>query len=178
MPERGAKACLCASLGDLACIPMGGDGLDERFFATIEHVADHGSELWWLYLSRCEACGQDWMIAQEERIYDDYFLRRLPRADTETILGGGHWPADFLSYEKVLATGRARSTACQFFDPLSPDLIRTARDLRRDRPDITSTEVGELLGINAVHAEELLRPMGLIRAWLWRRRRGIRYFPA
>ena len=29
---------------------MGGDGLDERVFATVEIVVDHGGDAWWLSL--------------------------------------------------------------------------------------------------------------------------------
>lgn len=49
--------CCCHSLADLAVVPMGGDGLDERVFATLEKICDHGGDLWWLYLSKCSACG-------------------------------------------------------------------------------------------------------------------------
>jgi hypothetical protein len=74
--------CCCRSLADLSVVPMGGDGLDERVFATLERTRDHGGALWWLYLSKCSACGQGWLVAQDERIYDNYYLKRLSSVET------------------------------------------------------------------------------------------------
>jgi len=141
------KACLCAFMPDLAVVPMGGDGLDEQVFASLEIVRDHGGALWWLYLSRCSACGQDWMVAQEERIYDDYYLRRLDREAAERIVAAGEWPDAFITYERVLKIGRSLSRLFTYLDPLSPALIDTARDLREARPDISILEISHLLGI-------------------------------
>jgi hypothetical protein len=36
------QSCECLSLRDLAVVPMGGNGLDERVFATVKRVCDHG----------------------------------------------------------------------------------------------------------------------------------------
>ena len=84
---------------------MGGDGLDERVFATVEKVVDHGGRAWWLHLSQCRACGQHWMIAQEERIFDEHFLRRLTVDEANRISANGEWPVEFLSYERVIKKG-------------------------------------------------------------------------
>ena len=35
--NEASSPCYCAYLPDLAAVPMGGDGLDERVFATVEH---------------------------------------------------------------------------------------------------------------------------------------------
>lgn len=82
---------MCASLADLAIVPMGDDGLDERVFATIDRELWHGEKLWWLNLSRCRACEQHWMIAQEERIYDVHFMKRIDPATSRAMMVG-HWP--------------------------------------------------------------------------------------
>jgi hypothetical protein len=159
MPD--AASCICATLRDLAVVPMGGEGLDERFFATIEMVRSHGGAQWWLYLGRCTACGQHWMVAQEERIYDDHFVKRLTPEEADAIVAEGRWPADFLTYEAVLRLGQERSSACQFFDPRSDALLQTIEDLRGARPDISATEIGGLLGISDEHVAILMRPEGL-----------------
>ena len=148
--------CECASIRDLAAIPMGGDGLDERVFATIERVRDHGDALWWLHLSKCSVCGQNWMVAQEERIFDEYFLRRLNDAEARQIGAEGQWPAEFLTYERVLKIGRTLSQPCIFFDALSPSLVWTVEDLRKERPDITVDEIAHLLGVTPKNAARLL----------------------
>ncbi|TPG04332.1 hypothetical protein EAH84_15455 [Sphingomonas oligophenolica] len=117
---------------------MGGDGLDERVFETIENVREHGGDAWWLHLSRCRACGQHWMIAQEERIFDEDFLRRLDADEASRISIEGEWPAEFLTYERVLETGHALGVRpCIFMDRLAPSLVWTVEDLKRERPDIS-----------------------------------------
>lgn len=152
-----SSSCYCASLPDLAAVPMGGDGFDTRVFATIENVVDHGGDAWWLHLSQCQACNQHWMIAQEERIFDEHFLRRLNIDEANRITTNGEWPTEFLTYERVLKTGHAmRIFPCVFLDRLSPSLVWTAEDLRRERPDISVEEIGLLLGITAAQAKRLL----------------------
>lgn len=155
--EDAKGRCCCPSLPDLAVVPMGGDGLDELVFSTVERVCNHGSDLWWLYMSKCSACGQSWMIAQEERIYDDYYLRRLDAAQAQGVLSEGRWPGEFITYERVLRIGRTLSHAFTYFDPLSPALVHTVNDLRKARPDINVLEIADLLGIPPGNAALLLR---------------------
>jgi hypothetical protein len=156
MKEPQPMPCHCAALSDLAAVPMGGGGLDERVFATIELIRDHGGSQWWLNLSRCTACDQNWMIAQEERIFDEYLLRRVSEAEAGAILAG-HWPDDFMTYERVLEIGHIFATPCVFFDPFADSLIWSAHDLRRERPGITAAEVARLLGVTVENAGRLLR---------------------
>ena len=171
MPMLEAAPCICTTLDDLAVVPMGMDGLDERFFATVESIHDHGGERWWLHLARCTACGQDWMIAQEERIYDDHFLKRLSRAEAEAVVRDNAWPPDFLTYEAVLRMGRERSSACRFLDPRAGSLTWTVEDLRKARPEISTEEIGDLLGISEKHVAALMRPEGMLER-LWRKLRA------
>lgn len=151
---------------------MGGDGFDERVFATIENVVDHGGDAWWLHLSQCHACGQHWMIAQEERIFDEHFLRRLNINEANRISTNGEWPAEFLSYERVLKIGHAMGIRpCVFLERLSPSLVWTAEDLRKERPDISVEEVGLLLGVTAAQAKRLLASDPAGHGSLWQRTR-------
>jgi hypothetical protein len=113
MSEEGqARAdCCCQSLPDLAVVPMGGDGLDERVFASLDQLKNHGGEQWWLYVSGCQVCSQSWMIAQDERIYDNFYLRRLTPSECQEIVEQDHWPEEFLTYEQVLRLGRTNEQA-------------------------------------------------------------------
>ena len=164
--------CCCASLPDLAAVPMGGDGLDERVFATVKSVVDHDGDPWWLHLSQCRACGQHWMVAQEERIFDEHFLRRLNVDEASRICVNGEWPPEFLSYERVLKTGHAlRIRPCVFLERLSPSLVWTAGDLRKERPDISAEEIGILLGVTAAQAKQLLASGSLEQGSWWQRTR-------
>jgi hypothetical protein len=153
---RPALECECVTLPDMAMVPMGCEGVDERVFASVQRTANHGSEKWWLSLNRCRVCGQDWMIAQEERIYDDYFLRRLTAHEARAITDDARWPDDFSTYEKVLELGSRLSKAYRFLDDLSPTLIDSARDLKRTRPTISIEEIAKLLGVDVAHARMLL----------------------
>jgi len=151
--------CLCITLPNLAIIPMGGDGLDRQFFATVREVQRYGRELWWLQLERCSACGQNWLVAQEERIYDDYMLKRLNADEAGNIVDKDRWPDDFRTYEAVLEVGKQLSNAYRFADPMSPTLIHTIQELKLSRPKITEQEVAELLGITPEHVAALTKRM-------------------
>lgn len=135
---------------------MGGDGQDDRVFATLNNIRDHSTGLWWLYLSKCRACEQEWLFAQDDRIYDNFYLKRLDLAEAYHLLEGGHWPDDFISYERVLRLGRTLSQAWTFLDPRSPALVATAEDLRKERPDITVEEIAHLLAIEPKAADRVL----------------------
>jgi hypothetical protein len=147
--------CECRLLRDRDVIPMGGDGLDERFFSTVERLANHGGRQWWLYLSRCSACEQHWLVAQEERIYDDFFVLRLSLDEAQAIIANAQWPATFQTYEEVLATGRELSRACVFFDGEAGSLVWTVEDLLDENPSITESRMSELLGITTAQVSAL-----------------------
>lgn len=151
---------------------MGGDGLDERVFATFENVVDQGGDAWWLYLSKCRTCGQNWMIAQEECIFDEYFLRRLTVVEAKCISVDAEWPVEFLSYERVLRTGHALGIRpCVFLERLSPSLVSTAEDLRKERPDISVEEIAVLIGVSATQAKQLLAAASSKQGSWWQRTR-------
>jgi hypothetical protein len=164
--------CCCGALSDLAVVPMGMDGLDERVFASLERVIEHGGDQWWLYLSDCSNCSQNWMVAQDERVYDNYYLRRITSPMRQAIIDHGQWPDEFLTYEQVLRLGRTMSKPWTFLDPRSPGLVWTAEDLRRERPDISFDEIAYLLAIPVPDAIRLLQKPSMFdrfRAWMDRR---------
>ena len=148
--------CCCNVLVDLAVIPMGGNGLDELVFASFETVHRHGGAQWWLSVSTCQICLQDWMIAQDERIYDNYYIQRITAETKRDIIEWDLWPDDFLTYEKVLRLGRSQSRDFKFADPTSPALVTTILDLRQARPDISVEEMADLLQISVPHIVGLL----------------------
>ena len=121
------------------------------------------------YLSTCTQCSQNWLVAQDERIYDNYYLRRLSAEASVAIIEHGQWPDEFITYERVLRLGRTLSKPWTWLDPRSPSLVWTAEDLKRERPDISIAEIADLLAISEADAARLLRPEGLIdrlRRWL------------
>ena len=167
------KPCRCSELDDLAIIGMGDpDGLDEQVFATLDIVQNHGGEQWWLYVSTCNVCLQNWMIAQEERIHDNYCLKRLDPGAMQGIIEKSQWPDDFLRFEQVLRLERQSGRIAQFLDPRSPALLDTANDLRRERPEIPVEDIAFVLAISVADASRLFRkarPIDRLRAWALRR---------
>lgn len=150
------KNCECPSIKDLAVIPMGG-GLDEIAFSTLDQVAEYGSEKWWLYASRCRICGQSWLIAQDERIHDNFHFKRIASEELAKITELSKWPEDFFLYEQVLRLGRESGHTCTFFDQKSPALVWTAEELREARRDISIEEIAYVLDVSESQAEKLLR---------------------
>jgi len=136
-------------------VPMGGEDLDQRVLASLPVGPEHGGDQWWLFVSTCTVCGQGWMIAQESRLYDNYYLRRISPAEMVQIADDACWPDDFLTFEKILRLGRTMSTPPRFLDPRSPGLVWTAEDLRRERPDISTEEIAYLLGVPVAQAKRL-----------------------
>jgi hypothetical protein len=135
---------------------MGWDGLDEQLLATLKPVKDHGGDPWWLYLGKCNVCGQDWLVAEETRIYDEHFLKRITAEQAGEIIESENWPSDFLTYESVLRVGRSLARPCRFAVPMDPSLIWTVTDLRNERGDIGAEEIAELLGVDLVTVTELI----------------------
>ena len=147
--------CECPTIQDLSAVPMGGDFYFEKVFEPLEEIAKYGPDKWWLYISRCSECGANWLVAQDDRIYDDFFLKRLTDAEVERAKAG-QWPEQFQSYRDVLTVGRETSTPPRFFDPMAASLIWTAEDLLREQPNIPAQDVAHILGLSEKHAERLI----------------------
>ena len=97
------------------------------------------------------------MIAQEERIFDEYFLKRVNLDEAVRILAEGEWPPEFLIYERVLRTGHALGISpCIFIDRLSPSLVWAVEDLRKERPHISIGEIARLIGVGQTQVTRLL----------------------
>lgn len=112
------------------------------------------------------------MIAQEERIFDEHFLRRLTVDEATRISVNAEWPVEFLSYERVLKTGHAlRIRPCIFLERLAPSLIWTAEDLRKERPEISVKEIAHLLGVTVTQAKRLLAVASSGQGSWWQRTR-------
>ena len=146
--------CECHHLEDLAIVPM---GQHEGVFRTLEPVRRRGSPWWWLYASKCGACGKTWLVAQEERHNDLFILRRLDQAASDQLLRDGVWPAEFDQYEKLLKIGREAGHAVRFFDVADSPLLHTVADLARERPGIRVSELAALLNLDLGVACDLAR---------------------
>jgi hypothetical protein len=146
--------CECGHLNDLAIVPM---GHHDEVFRTLQMVRKRGTPRWWLYASTCSACGQTWMVAQEERHNDLFILRRLDPATTERLVRDGVWPPDFDRYETLLEIGRQAGRSVQFADVADSPLLHTIADLAKERPGIRVSELASLLNLDPTIATELAR---------------------
>lgn len=146
--------CECPTIEDMSVIPMGSDMRFDKIFIAFERIADYGPARWWLHCSRCRACDTAWLIAQDDRIYDDYFLTRLDQHEVDAVVAG-RWPPIFQTYEQVLTLAREISIPPTFFDPMSSSLTDAVDDMVAARPEITDQEIGHLLGIAPAHVAAL-----------------------
>lgn len=150
-----SRRCECPKIRDLSAVPMGADFYFEKVFETLVKDVEFGEEKWWLYISTCSVCQTHWLIAQDDRIYDDFFMKRISAEELDAARAG-KWPATFSTYENVLASGRKASNPPRFFEKFAASLIWTVQDLRRDRPEIGPQEIAYLLGLSGDHAAKLL----------------------
>jgi len=97
------------------------------------------------------------MIAQDERIHDNFYLKRVSEQAAQDIVDHSRWPPDFMTYEQVLRLGRESGRIAIFADDHSPALVETAADLRRERPDISAQEIAYVLAISVKAAARLLK---------------------
>ncbi len=146
--------CECGRLEDLAIVPM---GHHDHVFRTLDIVQKRGMPWWWLYTAVCNACGQPWLVAQEERHNDLFILRRLDPATTELLARDGVWPSDFDRYETLLEIGRAAGHSVRFCDVADSPLLHTVADLAKERPGICVSELASLLNLDPTVAADLAR---------------------
>lgn len=153
--KTSSLRCECITLRDLADVGMGEE--DENIFRTLEERAKRGPPLWWLSADQCTACGQWWLVAQEGRINDVFFLKRLSSEDGDRILKTNQWPDDFDKFETLLRLGRERGHSVRFPCLLDSSLLWTAADLARERPGIRISALSYLLNVDIRRAELIAR---------------------
>ena len=128
--------CECGRLEDPAVVGM---GHHEGVFRTLDEVRHRGSPWWWVLSFRCRACGQDWLVASEERQNDVYILRRLDEATAARIAAENVWPPDFDRYETLLEIGRAAGRWARFPDVAESPVNSPAKSSRQPRSRSRST---------------------------------------
>lgn len=132
-------------------------GDHDDVFRPLATVAERGGRWWWLYASRCDACGQGWLVAQEERQNDVFIIRRLGQATMFRLIEHSEWPDEFDSYETLLVIGLKAGRRVHFVDPADSSLRWTIEDLARERPGIAVSELAVLLNLEVSLANELAR---------------------
>jgi len=147
------RDCYCHTLPNLADVGM---GEHNHIFKSLHEKAKYGDPLWWLWLAECEACNQFWMIGSEERINDVFVMSRLSSSTAQKILNESIWPDDFKTFESLLRIGRERGHSVRFLDPLCHSLVSTVIDLAAAKPEITVTEISELLQISLEHTKAVI----------------------
>ncbi len=153
--ESVKQPCECSTLDDFAVVGMGdSEGRDQKIFSTLVEVANHDGIAWWLYASRCSGCGQDWMVAQEERIHDNFYLKRLSFAEMKMIVEQDAWPPDFLRFEDVIRLGPDHKQVARFLD--INDLTDTVKELIEARSDISVSEIAYLFVFSENEAKKLM----------------------
>jgi hypothetical protein len=146
--------CLCITLADLALVNMGDHHV--AVFATLEMKASRGQPFWWLSVYGCSACGEWWLVAQEERQNDIFCMRRLHDQEIASITSGQEWQQDFDRYEDLLRIAWQAGVRFQFVDPMASSSLRwTIEDLAKARPGIHISELATLLNLGLETASRL-----------------------
>lgn len=154
-PESGVR-CECEMLADRASFPMGFDGRDARFHETVKEVKAHSKALWWLWLGQCNCCGEYWMVASEQVIFDLYMVNRMTAEAAQHIITSSIWPEEFLSYERLLRLCKTRAGADAFMRGDSWGAQTTTRRLKAERPDIANEDIAWLLGVTSEDIAKIL----------------------
>ena len=166
---RVSPDCLCIRLRALDVVDMGHfqapppafeagrEWTHKDVFRSLERVADRGDPYWWLWAARCRACGQGWLVGQEERQNDVFCLMRLDAGQLREIVARNLWPRDFDSYETLLRIGFERGRRVRFAEPMTSSMNETIADLARARPGIAISEVARLLNLDPTTATEMAR---------------------
>ena len=94
------------------------------------------------------------MVAQEERIHDNFYLKRLDPDQMRRVVERNDWPSDFMVFEDVIRLGPDNNQACHFCD--TDDLTDTVKELMEAREEISSGEVAYLFCISGREAERLM----------------------
>ena len=147
------KSCECHSLSNLDTVGM---GHHQNIFNTLKRRENFGSPLWWLSLVECSGCNQFWMIGSEERINDEFILKRLSTTVSEKILNDDIWPEDFKKYSSLLLICRDQGKSVRFMDTVSRALVFTAIDLAQEKPGIRLQEISDLLQVELDQAEAIV----------------------
>lgn len=170
------QLCACQRLGQHAVFPMGFDRQDERFHATVKELANGGEAKWWLTLGQCTCCGQHWMVACDQTVFDLYLADRLSPKQASAIVDTGQWPEDFSSYERVLQLCTTRGGAQTRLDPDSWLAQSIVKQLKKTRPKITNGDIGVLLGLSEAEVADILDDKPEVEAPLPRRSWWQRWF--
>lgn len=161
--------CTCIRLRDMPVVDMGWFRAPEPAFErerewshedvirSFVELQSRGAPYWWLWLARCTACEQSWLVASEERQNDIFCLRRLDAGEVRSIELDGRWPTDFDRYETLLRIGLDRGRSVRYLDPENSGLDVTIADLARERPRIRVSELATLLNLDPQMASRLAR---------------------
>jgi hypothetical protein len=145
--RRRPLACRCIELKNAAVVDMGEES--DRVFRTLRQVAERGAPYWWLFLSRCEECGQHWLVAEESRQNDVFCMLRLEEGAAMRVVADGVWPPDLDKYETLLVAGKEAGKSVRFMDPLnSSSLAASMEQLAGESPGIKLSYLAELLNLD------------------------------
>lgn len=62
---------------------------------------------WWMHILQCKKCKQCWLMAQEERIHDNWFIEKINVREEEKIKDMNLWPDSLLcSFYYLLYTAK------------------------------------------------------------------------
>ena len=142
-------ACRCALFKAIDVDEFHSESPVSRF----ERLAKRPEPQWWLSLSRCSDCGQQWLVGQEERLNDVYVIKRLEDEEADAV-AKGRWPTNFDRYEDLLCIGKDHGYAAGYADP--NETLPICIDLVGQNPSILPETVAELINVTLDQARRLV----------------------
>ena len=128
------EGCKCCTIPNRGSVGMG-DWAQKVF---VGHKMAPGGRPWHRVMS-CTACPEEWLIAEDDLIYDHWILERV----------GGPGLPDTHTYRGLLKAAKASSASVRFSDPENSVMLRAAiEDLAKETPRITLTDLVDLLPIS------------------------------
>lgn len=138
--------CRCAELKSLAIINMGSH---DEIFASLKRIRRAGPPRWWLAAYVCDDCNQAWLVVQEERVTDNFILRKIDEQQRKLLAERDEWPGEFDTWAQVLE---------HLPGGLHPsDTLAATIDLAREQPGIHLNRLASILKLDTATADKLAR---------------------
>ena len=155
MDELFPRYCECLLLSDDNVTHMGSE-LDEKVFATLDKIKSYGQSKWWLDYFKCKICNQPWLVAEDQRINDVNYLKRITTSDEEGIINNNAWPPYFQTYAELFKIAKKYNIKVRWLDHAS-SLEWAVEDMIAENKHITVKEIAYLLDIKIKLAKKIYK---------------------
>jgi len=83
------QRCACQTMAAREVYPSASHDTALWFMTAVKRIVNHGPHNSWVWLGRCEQCGQHWIVAH----YDPLVVEKVTPDVAEGIVSKGIWPS-------------------------------------------------------------------------------------